>query len=171
MMIHLKTFLLRTLMCGGIAFMAWSIFSCEEFCEDPNRTAVVVNFYDAYNKPLTVKNVTIKGIENDSVLYPNREIFGGTDFSQVLLPINPSADLMSFSIQNDTLPADTLIINYTRHVGFVSSKCGCTTYAEILENPEKTNNTITNLVVINPNVRTVIYRQKIVNAENIRIYY
>jgi hypothetical protein len=170
-MIHLKALVLRILACMGIFSIAWLTFSCKEFCEDQNRTAVVINFYDADDKPLTVRNVSIKGIENDSALYPNREVFGDVNFSQVLLPVNPSADLMRFTIQNDTLPADTLIIHYERHIGFVSSECGCTTYAKILGESESTGHTITDWVVVNPGVTTVSYRQKVVNAENIRIYY
>ena len=146
------------------------VFSCEEFCEESNRTAVVVNFYDAINNA-PVKNVAITGIENDSVLYPNTLIFGGTDLKQVLLPVNPTADFMSFSIKKDTFPADTLIIRYNRHIGFISTQCGCVTFAEIEGEPERTNHTIVDMVVTKPNVTTVSYRQGVVNAENIRIYY
>jgi hypothetical protein len=156
---------LKMLMWGCIASIAHVTFSCEEFCEEPNRTAVVVNFYDA-DDILKSINLTVKGIGNDSVLYPDKSIF-----SQILLPVNPSADMMSFSIKNDTFPPDTIIIRYTRHVGFVSSKCGCVTYAEIQEETESTGNTVLNMVVINPGVTTVSYRQGVINAENIRIYY
>ena len=169
-MIHLRYVIaltLKMLMWGCIASMAWLVFSCEEFCEDPNRTAVVVNFYDANDILVKVKIDTIKGIENDSVL----DIFRVADFSQVLLPVNPTADRMSFSIKNDTFPPDTIIIRYTRHNGFVSSECGCVTYAEIQGEPERQGNTITHLVVTNPHITTVNYRQGIINAENIRIYY
>jgi hypothetical protein len=158
-------------MWGVIIFMAWMTFSCEEFCEEPNRTAVVINFYDANDVTKKVKDVAIKGIENDSVLYPNQQIFGGKDFSQVLLPVNPTADFMSFTIKNDTFPVDTIIIRYSRHNGFISSECGCATFAEIQGEPERTENTITHMVVTNPSVNTVSYRQGIANAENIRIYY
>jgi len=158
-------------MWGGMASMAWIIFSCDEFCEEPNRTAVVINFYSLEaDAVLTVKNVTIKGIENDSVLYPN-PLFQQTSYSQVLLPVNPAADIMSFSIKNDTFPADTVIINYIRQYGFISPKCGCVTYAEIQGEPEKKGKTMTQMVVTNPNVTTVSYREKVDNAENIRIYY
>jgi hypothetical protein len=110
------------------------------------------------------------------VLYPDGFAFPGrTNFTQVLLPINPMADFMSFSFKNDTLPADTIIFHYTRHVGFISPECGCATFAEInsveiLSAPEGTNS-ITNLIITNPSVTTVTYRQIISNAENIRIYY
>lgn len=150
--------------------MVWVVFSCDEFCEESNRTAVVINFYDADDTSVRIK-VTIKGIENDSVLYPNVPIYGREDLLQVLLPVNPSADIMSFSIKNDTFPADTIIIQYTRHNGFISSECGCVTYAEIQETPEMTENFFKRLDVANPNVTTVSYRQGVINAENIRIYY
>ena len=159
-------YITKMLACGCIASTAWLMFSCEEFCEDQNRTAVVVNFYDDNDVLLKVKIDTIKGVGNDSVLYK-----GKTEFSQVLLPLNPSADMMGFSFKKDTFPPDTIFIRYTRHVGFVSSKCGCVTHAEIQGEPERYGNTITNLVVTNPNVTTVSYRQGVINAENIRIYY
>ena len=161
----------RFLIWAIIVSMAWMYVSCDEFCEEPNRTAVVINFY-AYdtNALLTEQKETIRGIENDSLLYPNSKITK-TGHSQVLLPVNPTADIMSFSIKHDTLPTDTVIIRYVRHNGFVSPKCGCVTHAEILGTPESTENSITNIVVTNPNVTTVSYRQGIINAENIRIYY
>jgi len=150
-----------------MAAIAWVTFSCEEFCEVENRTAVVVNFYDADNVLLKVKIDTIIGIENNKGL----DIFSKAEFSQILLPVNPSADSMRFSLKRDNFPADTIVIRYSRHVGFVSSKCGCVTYAEIKEVTESANGTITNMVVTKPGVSTVSYRQGVINAENIRIYY
>ena len=161
----------KLLLWGGIFLMAWISFSCDEFCEEPNRTAVVINFYDEEEASLRVKNVTIRGIENDSLLYPNRDIYGGTDLSQVLLPVNPSSNFMSFTIKNDTFPVDTVIIRYSRFNGFISSQCGCVTYADLHSAPESTSNTITHLILTNPNVSTVSYREGVFNAENIRIYY
>ena len=159
-------------MWGGIASFIWLTYSCEEFCEEPNRTAVVINFYNASDALASI-NVTIKGIENDSILYQNMEL------SQALLPVNPTSDIMSFSIANRDLPADIIIIHYTRHNGFISSVCGCVAYAEIQDvthaeiqgEPDRTEYSITHLKVVNPNVTTVSYRQGVKNAENIRIYY
>ena len=149
-----------------IASIAWLTFSCEEFCEESNRTAVVVNFFSSVNDTPLTANVTIKGIENDSTLYSKANL------SQALLPVNPATDFMSFSIiRNDTLPADTIKFNYIRNIGFISSECGCVTYAEIQGDPERTENTISDVVVTNHKVTTVSYRQQVVNAENIRIYY
>ena len=177
-MIYLRYFVsvvLKMLVWGCIASIVYFTFSCEEFCEEPNRSAVVVNFYDSVTNVLVeVKNIEIKGIENnDSVLYPNDDIFGKgkKNFSQVMLPVNPSADMMRFSIKNDTFPPDTITIRYTRRNGFVSSECGCVTYAEIQGEPERTEYAIKRMDVVNPNVTTVSYRQGVINAENIRIYY
>ena len=150
-----------------IVSMAWVTFSCDEFCEESTRTAVVVNFFSLEDDAAANVNVTIRGIENDSVLYAR------TNHSQLLLPVNSAADFMSFSINNanDTLSADTIIIRYNRHIGFISSECGCAIFAEIQGDPERTDNSIKNLVVTNRKVRTVSYRERIVNEENIRIYY
>ena len=162
-------------MLGVIASMAWTTFSCEEFCEEPNRTAVVISFFDANNAPVKVINVEIRGIgDKDSILYdPNAkiQIYGGKDFMQVLLPVNPTADSISFSIKNNALTADSITIRYSRHNGFISPKCGCATFAEIQGEPEKTNHTIRRIEVVNPSVSTVSYRQGVINEENIRIYY
>ena len=147
--------------------MAWLVCSCEEFCEESNRTAVVVHFYSSASDAIMPVKVNIKGIENDSMLDSHAQ----PTSAQVLLPINPTADMMSFSIQNDESPADTIIIHYSRHNGFISAQCGCVTYAEIQGEPERTNHSIMGMVVTNPNVTTVSYRQGVVNAENIRIYY
>ena len=146
--------------------------SCEEFCEEMNRTAIVVNFYDSEDTPLSV-TATIIGIENDSILYPCQDptISTQRNFTQVMLPLNPAADIMSFSIQNGDEPADIIVFRYTRHTGLISPECGCVSFAEIQEVEIITQNTITDLVVTNPSVTTVTYRQGIPNAENIRIYY
>jgi len=171
----IERWMFKLLMLGVIASMAWTTFSCEEFCEEPNRTAVVISFFDANNAPVKVINVEIRGIgDKDSILYdPNAkiQIYGGKDFMQVLLPVNPTADSISFSIKNNALTADSITIRYSRHNGFISPKCGCATFAEIQGEPEKTNHTIRRIEVVNPSVSTVSYRQGVINEENIRIYY
>ena len=150
--------------CRIFAIIIFFCFSCEEFCEESNRTAVVVNFYDSAGELLKVK-VAMSGIENDSLLY------NGQTVSQVLLPINAAADSMRYTLKNDTFPVDTIILRYKRHIGFISSECGCVAFAEIEGEPEITRNTVTNIIVNNPNVKTVSYREGVVNAENIKIYY
>jgi len=177
-MVYLRSvvvWMLKILLWGVIASIAWVAFSCEEFCEEPNRTAVVVNFYSFGNPTLTEKILKIKGVENDSALNSSH-YFPQKDFLQVKLPVNPTSDFMSFSIQYDPFPADTLIIRYVRNVGFISSQCGCATFADIQEVemqelPEGTNHIIRQVKMTNPSVTTVTYRQGFLNAENIKIYY
>jgi hypothetical protein len=152
----------KLILLGVITLSAAVFFSCEEFCEESNRTAIVVNFYSSTDV-LLPSNVMVKG--NDSTLYPKQS------YSQVMLPVNPSADSISFYFENGELTADTVTIFYIRHNGFISAECGCVTYAEITGEPKRTQNSITDLVVTNPNTRTVSYRQGDTNAENIRIYY
>ena len=167
-MVHIRlvvTWMFKILMWGVIASIAWVTFSCEEFCEESTRTAVVVNFYSSANDASLNVNVEIRGVENDSLLYRQ------ASRSQVLLPVNPASNVMSFTIKNDTLSVDTVIFHYTKHYGFISSECGCAIFAEIQGEPERTENTITNVVVTNQKVTTVSYRQGIINDENIRIYY
>jgi len=179
----------------GIASFAMICTSCQEFCEEFDRTAIVVNFFsintdDPSNITVTPLNVTatIIGIENEKQLYPSPDPAFNlpSSFSQALLPINPAADVMSFSIQNGDAPADIIFFHYTRHPRFVSPECGCVSYAEIQsvevrrseiqnDNETETENEITSTIIhweiTNPNVTTVTYRQAIINAENIRIYY
>lgn len=160
------SWVLKILMWGGIVSIGWMVFSCEEFCEESNRTAVVIGFYtEADGASLTVTNLEIKGVENDSVLYNK------SSNAQILLPVNPVLDSMRFVIINNGLPADTIRLNYVRHNGFISPKCGCTTYAEIQERSGITGHSIVRMEIVSPHATTVSYRQGVINAENIRIYY
>jgi len=149
-----------------IAF-AVMIFSCEEFCEIPDRTAIVVNFYSLETDDIEAIYISnLQAIGNDSVLHKD------VTLSQVLLPINPASDEMSFSIQKGELPADVVIFRYTRHAGFISAECGCATFAEINEIiVEGEEPSIIHIEITDPNAKTVSYRHGVVNAENIKIYY
>jgi hypothetical protein len=141
-----------------------SVFSCEEFCEESTRAAVVVNFYTLdTNLELTRNNVSIQGLNNDSVLYANANL------AVALLPLNPNSDTTVYLVTADDI-ADTVHIVYTRHAGFISSECGCAGFSD-LTHVESTANLIKEVQIINPDVRTVSYRNNIKYAENIRIYY
>jgi hypothetical protein len=174
------------LILGVVALSALVCFSCDEFCEESDRVAIVVSFYSSATRELAPANVKIAGIINneyDSTL----TLYSKQSYSQVLLPVNPSADTMSFSFERDDLPADTIKILYTRYNGFVSPECGCVTHAKIdsvainniginINDVETgglklTGSSIINFVVVNPKTNTVSYRQGVINAENIRIYY
>jgi hypothetical protein len=145
--------------------MTWMILSCEEFCEESNRTAMVANFYDSETGlAKTMQNMTVKGIDND-VLYD------GGSLKTLLLPLNPAVDSTGYVIVNDTIAIDTIIIRYTRHPGFISSECGCVTYSNITDDIGKTNHSIKEITITNRGVTTVSYRENVVNAENIGIYY
>jgi len=161
---------LKILMWCSILSILYVVFSCEEYCEEPNRTAVVVNFYTSSPTALTASNIKIRGIENDSTLHSNQYTTHKA-YLQVKLPVNPASDTMSFSIQNNDLPADTLIIYYTRQNGFISPQCGCVNFAELSDETEITENSITLMEVTSHKVNTVSYRQGVINEENIRIHY
>ena len=172
----------KLLIMWAIVCITMVVCSCEEFCEESNRTAIVVDFYTSDNDKPTAISVRIASAENDSVLYPNTRYFTQASNSQVLLPVDPTNDEMIFSIQKDDLPADTIIFRYTLHPGFISAECGCASFAEIdrvylkgMENSIKdlhgTSHSIKGFEVIRRKVRTVSYRQSIINDENIRIYY
>ena len=159
-----------------VASLAWISFSCDEFCEVSNRTAIVVNFFSLEDdEPLAVDvivtGINVAGAERDSVLYPS-PLFPQSSRNNLLLPINPEAGEMIFSIERQGMDADTIIFRYTPRVGFISTECGCVVYAQIHENQlEWTRHAIVEIEVTNPNAGTVVYRQGIENEENIRIYY
>ena len=155
-----------------LVIVGFACFSCEEFCEESNRVAIVVKLYSSTTKKLSEATVSIKGIrfDKDSIDIIDSILYSRKRISQILLPVNPSADTMMFSFENDGLPVDTVKIYYTRRTGFISAKCGCVTYAEI-DSVKRTENTITKDSVTNKIAGTVIYRPGVVNGENIRIYY
>ena len=161
---------LKFLILAGVAFIACAVFACEEFCEEPNRTAIVVAFYSLETEEEAAASVSIKGVDNDSILYTR------ASYRQVLLPINPGVDEMKFSVEKDDAPADTIVFRYTLHPGFISVECGCAGFAQLHEAildsvDEDTEHTIKELEITDPSVRTVSYRQGVYNDENIRIYY
>ena len=144
----------------------WLTVSCDEFCEEPNRAAIVVNFYEFANETTakTMQKLSVKGVGNDSVLYKNANL------SSVLFPLNPGTDITGLVIINDTIAVDTLFVEYSRRNRVVSSECGCATEATVTR-IQRTDHSIRKVTITNPNITTVSYRDKVVNAENIRIYY
>ena len=159
-----------------IASFAWVWVSCDEFCEVSNRTAIVVNFFSAesheqINVSVRVTGINVDGAGRDSLLYPNN-MFPQQSRDHIILPLNPNADEMIFMVEVDDLLTDTITFRYTPHVGFISVECGCAVFAQINEEQlEWTENAIINVEVTNSKVNTVLYRQGILNDENIRIYY
>ncbi len=157
--------LIKILMWVAFASLAWVTLSCEEFCEESNRTAMVVNFYTfGTDSVKTMNKISIRGVGNDSILYNTKSL------SSALCPLNPAVDITGYIITNDTIAIDTITITYTRHDAFISSECGCVSKAHIDE-ISTTNYSIKEVRVINADVTTVSYRSNVVNAENIRIYY
>ncbi|MDR1865475.1 MAG: hypothetical protein LBR08_07890 [Bacteroidales bacterium] len=141
-----------------------TLAGCEEFCEESNRTAMVAGFYTlGAHSPVTRNNVSVRGMDNDSALYAKASL------SVALCPLNPGADVTVYIFTEDA-GADTVTIEYTRHTGFISSECGCINLADIT-GVRYTTNIIREIAVVHPGVGKVSYRNNVVNAENIRIYY
>ncbi len=145
----------------------WYLASCDEFCEESNRTAMVVNFYSSTSGTAqAATKLSIQGLGNDS-LYTTQ------DLSSALCPLNPGSDATTFlfsKLVENAKVVDTVTITYSRHPGFISSECGCVTYSEIQE-IKTTNHSISSISITNPSVSTVSYRPQVINGENIRIYY
>ncbi|GHT23807.1 hypothetical protein FACS189430_07670 [Bacteroidia bacterium] len=140
------------------------VCSCEEFCEESTRTAMVVKFFSAEtNLESTFTGVSIQGLGNDSVLYRNASL------TTALCPLNPGADTTAYLISIGDV-TDTLTVFYERQPAFISSECGCVAFAEIATTTQ-TNHLNFKVEIANPNVGQVSYRNNVVNAENIRIYH
>jgi hypothetical protein len=155
----------KIMMWCAIISLSWIVCSCDEFCEVSNRTAMVVKFYTlGTDSARTMNNMSIQGVGNDSVLYD------AANLSSALFPLNPNADVTGYVITNDTVAVDTITVTYARHNGFISSECGCVTYSDISE-IKTTNHSIREIKITNAGVSTVSYRENVINAENIRIYY
>ncbi|MDR3095093.1 MAG: hypothetical protein LBU62_10720 [Bacteroidales bacterium] len=141
------------------------VCSCDEFCEESTRTAVVLKFFSAETNletPLT--GVSIQGLGNDSVLYRNASL------TTALCPLNPGADTTAYliSIGENT---DTLTVFYRNNPVFISSECGCVAFAEITDIKKQTDHLHLRVETVNFNVGQVSYRTNVINAENIRIYH
>jgi hypothetical protein len=126
---------------------------------------MVANFYSAATGEQSTRgSMTFKTLPAQTVMDNV-----GTDTKAALCPLNPAADSCAFAITLGEL-TDTLIVRYERHPAFISSECGCTGMASILE-VTGTGHFIQSIEITNAEVRQVSYRNNIVNAENIRIYY
>ncbi|MDR2848865.1 MAG: hypothetical protein LBV39_07165 [Bacteroidales bacterium] len=144
------------------------VSSCEEFCEESTRTAMVIKFYsNETGLETTLSGVSIRGLGavnaqgNDSTLYLNASL------QTALCPLNPGADTTAYIISIGEM-TDTLTVFYTTTPSFISSECGCVAFAEINDIQQTTELRID---IVNPSVGQVSYRNNVINAENIRIFY
>jgi len=174
-MVKIRLFVLKFMLLASIMLLC---FSCEEFCEESNRVAIVVKFFSADDDQLINQNIVIRAFKNDNEL-KDSILYTRSNYQQVLLPLDPNSDEMKFlfvytDFSEDSpmeYSADTIVFRYNRHTAFISSECGCVTMGKIDGIPEATENRITDVVVVRPNIKTVSYRQGVINDENIKIYY
>jgi len=153
-------------------------FSCEEFCEESDRVAIVVNFYSTEDGKLLSKNLVVKAFRTDNSLHDSI-LYVRAGYQQVLLPLDPNSDKMKFlfeyNIFSEGAPeeysTDTIVFHYSRHNAFISAECGCVTMGILDGLPESTKNEIQKIEVVRPKIKTVSYRQGVINEENIKIYY
>ena len=174
-MVNIRLYVLKFTLLASIMLFC---ISCEEFCEESNRVAIVVNFFSSETNQLTNQNVVIRAFRNDNDLHDSI-LYARANHQQLLLPLNPNSDEMKFlfiySDFSENPPveysADTIVFRYSRHSAFISAECGCVTMGKIDKEPETTENLIKRIDVVRPNIKTVSYRQGVVNDENIKIYY
>ena len=106
-----------------IVLMCLFLASCdqEEVCTEGVNTMLVTNFYQIKNGSLEdtiVKGLTVFGLGiQDSLLYDS------TDVSQIMIPLDPEQNTCSFILQTHN-HTDTLTLEYTSEVIFVSYACG-----------------------------------------------
>ena len=173
-MVNIRLFVLKFMLLASIMLLC---ISCEEFCEESNRVALVVKFFSSESGELMNQNVVIRAFINDNDLH--EILYNRANYQQVLLPLNPNSDEMKFifiySEFSEDPPvefsADTIVFRYSRHNAFISAECGCVTMGKINEEPETTVNRIQRVVVARQNIKTVSYREGVINDENIKIYY
>ncbi|MDR0815324.1 MAG: hypothetical protein LBN37_06195 [Bacteroidales bacterium] len=146
------------------------VCSCEEFCEESTRTAMVIKFYSAEtNLETTLAGVSIRGVGAVNAKGADSTLYRNASLQTALCPLNPGADTTAYliSIGEET---DTLTFFYKTNPAFISSECGCVAFAEITDIKQTTNLNF-RIVNFNPSVGQVSYRNNVVNAENIRIYH
>ncbi len=116
-----------------------ALASClnEVVCEDVATVPVRIGFYavDTVNDtpaPLSISNITIFGLGQDSIIYDNRD-----NVSQVELPLDSTLDSCAFIFRvtflDDTkfFADDTLWFIYNRLPNLISMECGFTTFYKL----------------------------------------
>ena len=174
-MVKIRFFVLKFTLLASIPLLC---ISCEEFCEESDRVAIVVNFYSDEDGKLTARNLAIKAFRADGSLHDST-LYVRANYQQVLLPLDPNSDKMKFLFEYNIFSAeapeeystDTIVFFYSRHNAFISAECGCVTMGILDDTPESTINEIQKFEVVRPKIKTVSYRQGVINEENIKIYY
>jgi hypothetical protein len=141
------------------------MMACNNNCYVPTRALLGVAFMDsAQLKPVTVKQLTIKGEGNDSILY------NASSEQSVFLPLHQNQTVTRFEMsflrhKEDTIPtAYTLEIKHQPYPQLISEECGCTMFHTI-ESAQLYNDTDT--------LDVEVYSSNIINVEgdvHVKVY-
>ncbi|MEE1183172.1 MAG: DUF6452 family protein [Paludibacteraceae bacterium] len=109
-----------------------ALMACTNNCYVPTRALLGVAFMDsAQLKPVTVKQLTIKGEGNDSILY------NASSEQSVFLPLHQNQTVTRFDMsflrhKEDTVPtAYTLEVKHQPYPQLISEECGCVMFHSI----------------------------------------
>lgn len=126
-------------------------------CEEATDSVVNMTLQFSEDSGITiVDSITIYGLDMPFLLYDT------VSTKLVKLPLDASSTMVRFAIRRGSL-TDTLGIEYTSSVRFISKPCGYTFYYNI-ENISFTNNRIDNIIIINREINPG-------DEENLRTFY
>lgn len=112
---------------------------------------------EAFVTSSTTEKMTIKGLDNDSLLYNDQSL------SSFDLPLRVLEPTSSFVLQRGILGTDTIVIFHENTNNFISLECGCFVYHTIKETATTTHQ-IDSVVIENTYVQNV-------SEKHLRIYY
>ena len=112
---------------------------------------------EAFVSSPTKEKMTIKGLNNDSILYQEQSL------SSFNLPLHALQSTSAFVLQRGVLEPDTIVISHENVNQFISLECGCFVYHTI-KSTATTTHQIDSLVIENTYVQNV-------SENHLRIYY
>jgi len=134
-------------------------------CRKDNVVVMSVSLYktvfntekDAFVSSPTTERMTVRGLDNDSILYHEQMV------STLNLPLRALHNSSSFILQRGFLASDTIVIFHDNVNKFISLECGCFVY-HTLKSTTTTTHQIDSLVIENSYVQNVA-------EKHLRIYY
>lgn len=135
-----------------------ALMACNNNCYVPTRALLGIAFIDSTKlAPLTVKQLTIKGEGNDSILY------NASSESTAFLPLHQNQGVTRFEMSFLRNETDTLVTSYVlevKHQPFpqlISPECGCVMFHTI-ESAQLFNATDT--------LNVEVYSTNVINVES-----
>lgn len=128
-----------------------------ESCDEPTDSLVNMTLqFTEESAPSVLDSISLFGLDIPELLYDT------TSTNKVLLPLNAALQNVTFIIRKGSV-LDTVGLEYTSSVRFISKSCGYTFYYNI-ERISFTTNSIKNILIINPEINPG-------DEENLRTFY